>query len=155
MKTFESVQYLLGRKKSEQMTLSQLVTLVADKPTTKNRNAFYRSLLVSKVGTRIQNTNGSFKPGTHVTTKEEQALIPTTIGPDGTTMILVYCDIPGMFAAYPRDAFIELDGRIVLEMAEKKNFGIIVQNLLGGNESWAGVPKEHVADILGGKYGTG
>ena len=136
------------------MTLSQLVTLVADKPTVKNRNAFYHSFLVSRVGARIPNPSGSLQAGIRVTTQEDQVSLPTTTGPDGTTMILVYCDIPRMAAVHPEDTFIEVDGRVVLEMAEKENFGVIVQDLLEGKESWAGVPKEHVAEILAGKYGN-
>ncbi len=137
------------------MTLSQLVTRVADEPTAENRNAFYRSLLVSKVGARVPNPKGSLQPGTHVTTQEDPIGIPNTTGPEGTTMLLVCCDIPQMAVLHPKDTFVEIDGRSVLQMAEKEGIGIIVQNLLDGKESWAGVPKEHVAKILRRKYGVG
>jgi hypothetical protein len=152
MKILDMATSLFGGKKREQLTLSQLVTLLADEPTTKNRNAFYHCLLSSKVGTRILNPDGYIKSGVSVTTKENPIKIPTATGPDGITMILVYCDIPKMLVANPKDAFVELDGRVVLEMAEKEGFGIVVQNALDGKESWAGVPKEHVADILSNKY---
>jgi len=57
-----------------------------------------------------------------------------------------------MAAAHPEYTFVEIEGRIVLEMAEKEGFGVVVQNMLDGKESWAGVASEHVADILAGKY---
>ncbi len=90
-----------------------------------------------------------------MTSSRDQIRLPTAPGPSGTTMLLVCCDIPGMFAAHPENAFIEFDGRVVLEIAEKKGFGVVVQNMVDGKESWAGVLKEDVADILAGKYGSG
>jgi hypothetical protein len=131
-----------------QMTLARLVTLMADEPTPENMRAFYRLLLSSKVGARIPNPSHSLRPGTGITTATDQMQIPSAKNPDGSPMLIVYCDIPGMAAAYPQDSFFEVEGRVVLEMAQRIGGGVIVQNGLDGRESWAGVPKEHIAWIL-------
>jgi len=132
-------------------SLSELVTIVADNPTIENRNKFYHSLLISKVGARIDNPDSRYKPGTYITTKNDKIGIPSTKGPDGKPWLLVFCDIPRMCESQPNATFIEIDGRIVLEMAQKAGCGIIVQNMVDGRESWAGVLSEHISGILRGK----
>ncbi len=141
------------RKKLEQMTLGQLVTLVADDSSPDNVHALFHALLVSKVGARVPNPGGAIKSGPHRTTANDHVKLPSTQAPDGSLMILVYCDIPAMFAAYPKDAFVELDSRTVLEMAKQAGMGVIVQNMLDGKESWVGVSKEQVIDILDNRSG--
>ncbi len=144
----ETVKRLFGRPRRERMTLPQLVTLLADQPTTENRNAFYRSLLLSKVGCQIPNPDGSIKPGTRVPTEDDNLRLPTGTLPDGRRMLLVCCDIPGMFAAHPA-TYAEFEGRAALEFARDAGLGLLVQNKLDGRDSWAVVPSEHVAVLLG------
>ena len=130
-------------------SLASLVTLLADKPTFKNQNAFYQKLLTSKVGARLPSDYRSIVNGEQVvTSSNDQIGLPSTTMPDGTPMILVYCDIPQMVSLFPNDRFFELDGRVVLEMARSAKCGVIVQNQLDGKDSWAGVPREDVAPLL-------
>ena len=65
-------------KNPESMTLTELVTLVADEPTLANLELFFQRLLTSKVGTRVPNPHGSIKPGTRVTTAQDKFAIPHT-----------------------------------------------------------------------------
>ena len=134
------------------MSLAELVTLLADEPKPAVRDAFYRRLVASKVGARVPNSDGSIPRGDWVTTKDDKVGIPTTTRPDGIRYLAVYCDIPSMFRAFPKDTFIELDARVVLEMAKSIGGGLIVQNGLDGRQSWAGVPREHVDGLLSGRY---
>jgi len=53
------------------------------------------------------------------------------------------------FQAFPKDTFVELEARVVLQMAKSIGGGIIVQNGLDGRQSWPGVPREHVDDLSG------
>ena len=139
-------------KQHEALTLGQLVMLVADDPSLANRNAFYGCLLFSKVGIRVTNPGGVLQPGTRVTTKDDSVAIPSAMGPDGNCYLVVYCDIPALWAAFPHDAFSELDARVVLEMARSNGHGVIVQNSTGDREAQAAVSKEHVADVLSGRF---
>ena len=75
-----------------------------------------------------------------------------TTGPDGAPLLLVFCDIPGMAAANPDKFWFDLEGETLLKRALQNGAGIIVQNGLDGRDSWAGVPKDHVAGILAGEY---
>ena len=147
MKIAQKLRELFGGKRYESMTLGQLVTLVADKPTAANRKAFYGRLLFSKVGARAPTTGLSLPSGKHVTTEGENVRIPSTRGPDGNVYLLVCCDIPAMWAAFPEDRYFELDARVVLEMAARDGTGVIFQNMLDGKQSWFAVPKERVTDI--------
>jgi hypothetical protein len=133
-----------------EMTLAQIVTLMADEPTPENMRSFYRLRLYSKVGARVSNPNPTLTPGTRMATETDQMQIPSVEGSDGSPMLIVYCDIPGMAAAYAQDYFFELEGRVVLEMAQRMGAGVIVQNGLDGKQCWARVPKEHVAWIRSG-----
>ncbi len=136
-----------------QMTLGQLVTLLADDNTPEASRAFFRALLVSKVGIRVTKPLGSIKSGIYKTKKDDNITIPTGRAPNGEIVLLVYCDIPAMTAANPTEAFAEFDSRLVLEWARQAGYGVVVQNELDGKASWAGVPAADVVDILNGKYG--
>ena len=138
---------------SQKRTLPELVTLLADYPTAENQNAFYSALLTSKVGARLPTDYQSVDHGQQITTtKDDQVSIPTTNGPDGTPMLLVHCDIPGMHELFPNDRFFEIEGRVVLEMAQTGNCGVIVQNSTDGRQSWAGVAKDIVTAVLASKH---
>jgi hypothetical protein len=152
MRIAQKLRDLFGVKRYETMTLGQLVTLVVDNPTAANQEAFFGRLLFSKVGARAPTTGLSLPSGKHVTTEGENVRIPSTRGPDGNVYLLVCCDIPAMWAEFPEDRYFELDARVVLEMAASNGTGVIFQNMLDGKQSWAAVPKEHVADILSGRY---
>src|SRR5262245_58465493 len=68
-----------------QMTLGQLVTLLANEPTLANRHAFYERLFFSKVGIRTENPNGTMQPGTRITKQGETIPIPHAQGQDGNS----------------------------------------------------------------------
>lgn len=135
-----------------EQNLRQLITRIADDPTINNRNNFYNALLTSKVGARLPDGYRLVQNGdTHSTIETDQIGVPTTNGPDGSPMLLVWCDIPSMIQKFPNDRFFELDGIVVLKMARKTNYGIIVQNMVDDPPSWAGIPGEEVAEILDAK----
>ncbi len=148
----QKVKSLFGGRRYDEMSLAELVTLLADEPKPAIRDAFYRRLLVSKVGTRVPNPSGLLPQSDWVTTKDDKIGIPTTTRPDGIRYLAVYCDIPSMFGAFPKDTFVELEARVVLQMAKSIGGGVIVQNGLDGRQSWAGVPREHVDGLLSGRY---
>ena len=152
MGIIQNIRALFGGKRYESMSLAELVTLLADEPKPAIRDAFYRRLVASKVGTRAPSSVTPLPREDWVTTKDDKIGIPTTTQPDGIRYLAVYCDIPAMFRAFPKDTFIELDARVVLEMAKTIAGGVIVQNGLDGRQSWAGVPREHVADLLSNRY---
>jgi hypothetical protein len=116
-----------------QRGLPELISLVAKEPTAENRDAFYRALLVSRVGVRNPNPPRS---------------IPTGRAPDGSPVLVVSCDILRLCAAYPRERFSELAARDVLKMARSAGGGVVVKNDLDGKGSWAAVPRDQVAEIL-------
>jgi hypothetical protein len=136
-----------------QMTLGQLVTLLADNNTREASHAFFRALLLSKVGVRIPKAFGPVQPGLYRIKAGDNLPIPSGQAPNGEVVLLVYCDIPAMAAAHPAEPFAEIDSRLVLEWAKKSGYGVVVQNGLDGKASWAGVPAADVVDILNGKYG--
>ncbi len=146
---FES---LFGGKRLKTMSLADLVTLVADEPTPVNRDAFYRKLIVSKVGSRTSNLDDSMHPGERVQATGDKIGIPTTTRPDGIRYLTVYCDIPAMFRVFPKDTFVEVEARVVLQMAKNIGGGIIVYNGLDGRQSWVGVPREHVDELLSDRH---
>ena len=152
MSVAQKIKSLFGGRSYETMSLAELVTLAADKPTPANRDAFYRRLITSKVGTRVPKSGTPIRPGDYVTAKDDKFSIPTTTRPDGIRYLAVYCDIPAMFRAFPKDTFVELEASVVLTMAKSISGGIIVQNGLDGRQSWAGVPRDHVDDLLSGLY---
>jgi hypothetical protein len=139
-------------KSLETMTLGELVTLVADKPTAENRDVLYGRLLFSKVGGRLPETAQGIAVGTHVTTKQDNVGIPSTQGPDGKVYLVVFCDIPAMQAEFPDERLFELDCRVVLEMAQGKGLGVILRNMLDSSQRWVAVPREVVPAILSGRY---
>ena len=153
MSIAQKLKRLLGPS-PENMTLTELVTLVADEPTPGNLELFYQRLLVSKVGTRVPNPDGSIKPGTRKTTVHDNFAIPHTQDAKGNSYLLVFCNIPAMFEAFPQDTFAELDARAVLEMAKSHAMGVIVQNVLEKKQPWVGVLRADVADVLAGRYST-
>ena len=132
-----------------EQNLRQLIARIADDPTINNRDNFYNAFLTSKIGARLPDEYRSVQNGdTYSTIETDRIGVPTTNGPDGSPMLLVYCDIPSMIQKFPNDRFFELDGIVVLEMARKANHGIIVQNLVDDTPSWAGIPSEDVAKIF-------
>jgi len=134
---------------AEAAALSATVSLLADEPTLTNRDAFYDALLSSKVGARLpEGCQPSQRDDQDSRSASDQIGVPTTTAPDGTPMLLVYCDIPKMHRTNPDDRFFEIDGRVALEMALTAKCGIIVQNASNGESCWAGVPREDVAGIL-------
>jgi len=155
MRIAQKFRDLFGGKRYETMTLGQLVTLVADNPIAENRNAFYGRLLFSKVGARASGSAPFQGSGKYVTKKDDNVGIPSVRRPDGNVYLVVYCDIPALWAAFPDDRFFELEARVVLEMAAGNGVGVIVQNLLDDKESWAAVPKEDVAEVLSWRFTKG
>jgi hypothetical protein len=154
MSITQRLKRLFGTKIHESLTLTDFVTLLAEKPTRGNRKLFYQRLLFSTVGTRIPNPDGSIKAGTRATTADDNVEIPSTQDSDGNRYLFVFCNVPAMWAAFPHDTFAELDARVVLEMAQSEGMGVIVQNVLESAKPWVRVPKEDVTDILAGRYST-
>ena len=85
----------------EDLPLAQLVVLLATDPTIANRNVFYRSVLRSLMGNRFPEGT-KIPPGRSEsrTTAENPVNVPATKMPDGTTSLVVFCDIPAMAAAH-------------------------------------------------------
>ena len=126
------------------LSLPDAVILLADAPTSANREAFFRTLVASRLGAR---TTAEIPPGQH-TLGAQEVTFPTSTAPDGSPMILTWCDIPGMLTKFPDDRFFEVDARVVLQMAANSGFGIIVQYQSGDAPTWAGVGIDDVARIL-------
>jgi hypothetical protein len=154
MSITQRLKRLFGTKIQERLTLTDFLTLLAEKPTRRNRKLFYQRLLFSKVGTRIPNPDGSIKAGTRATTADDNVAVPSTQDSDGNLYLFVFCNVPAMWAAFPHDTFAELNARVVLEMAHSQGMGVIVQNVLESAKPWVRVPKADVADILAGRYST-
>jgi hypothetical protein len=154
MSIAQKLKRIFGTQDPESMTLTELVSLVADEPTPANLELFYRRLLISKVGTRVPNPHGSIQPGTRKTTPDEKVGIPSTQDAKGYSYLLVFCNIPAMFQAFPQDTFAELDARVVLEMAKSRAMGVLVQNVLEKKQPWVGVLRADVADVLAGRFST-
>jgi hypothetical protein len=139
-------------------SLVELVALLADEPTNKNLVDFYRCLLASRVAVRISNPPPGMHPGIpYVTQPGDQLGISSAVGPDGSSMLLVYCYegvLAGAGVATPgeKEVWMEMEGRRVLELAQTLGFGVIVQNERGGDPTWACVQKQHVPKILTGEF---
>ncbi len=89
---------------------------------------------------------------TNALTKDDNVAIPSLVGPDGVHYLAVYCDIPALWAAFPHDAFAELNARVVLEMAQSNGLGVIVQAVSGERTTQAVVSPKDVVEILSGKF---
>jgi hypothetical protein len=137
----------LGAKRYDEMELPELVTLLARRPRAELRDAFYRRLLTAKVGARLSK-GIELGTGTHVTTDADQLSIPSTRLPNGVLCLVVFCDIPAMASALPEERLFALEARVVLEMARANGCGVIVQNALDGQKSWAAVTPEDVRALL-------
>jgi hypothetical protein len=137
----------LGAKRYDEMELPELVTLLAHRPRAEIRDVFYRRLLDAKVGARLSN-GIELAPGTHVTTDEDQLSIPSTRLPNGMLCLVVFCDIPALAKALPDERLFALDARVVLEMARANGCGVIVQNALDDQKSWAAVTPDDVRALL-------
>lgn len=150
MSILRAAQRLLGRAAVDELTLSELVTLVADDPSDVNVRAFHRVLMTSNVGARAP--TAPRQRGAYLVTESDQIGIPCVMGEDGSRVLVVYCDIPALSTAHPDETFFEIESRVVLEMARAIESGVVVQNGTDGRDSWAGVPREHVADVLAGRH---
>lgn len=152
MEMLRRIKQFLRSRNTGNRSLPELVTLMADHPTISNRNAFYLALRTSRLGAYVEELPPVVTAGEHRVQAGENFTVPTTTGPDGAPMLLVFCDIPGMAAANPNKSWFDLEGETLLNMALQNEAGIIVQNGLDGRQSWAGVPNSHVAGILAGEY---
>jgi hypothetical protein len=152
--SFDMVRQTLGNKALSVLSLPELVTLAADKPTVEYREAFYGALLPCKVGAPWPiPPDELIRTGKYQTKSGDQFGIPVTLGPDGLPWYLVIADTAALAAGHPGETYGEVYTRVVLEMALDRGYGgVIVQNKADGKDSWVGVPKEHVADILDGRY---
>lgn len=128
-------------------SLAELVARLADEPTVPNRDAFYSTLL----GSRVSFAVGSLNPnmvGDHVVKNPDQMSIPTAPGPNGTAMLVVFSDRDSAIALKAGATFAEIDGRTLLQIALSNKASVIVQSLYQGKPSWSGVSPEHVATLL-------
>lgn len=150
MSILRAAQRLLGRAAVDELTLPELVTLVANDRSDANVRAFYRALMTSNVGARAP--TAPRQRGAYMVTESDQIGIPSVMGKDGSPVLVVYCGIPALSAAHPGETFLEIESRLVLEMARAIEGGVVIQNGTDGRDSWAGVPREHVADVLAGRY---
>jgi len=142
----------LDELRHEEMTLGQLVVAAAASPVPDVLEALYGRLPFSKVGIRAPESPGILRAGGRVLGEDDKITIPTRRGSHGKSYLEVYCDIPAMWAESPGQVFLELDARVVLEMAQSHGLGVICQNSAGGRKAWIAVAKEDVTGILGGRY---
>lgn len=130
-------------------SLANLVTLLADEPTVANRDRFFVAFADGNVAIPLQQPiEGMRDGGTYTVGRNDQMSIPETQGPDGGRWLLVYCDAAAMRAKNIGHAWVELAGRVILEVARANGFGIIVQNLVGPSPTWSGISKDDVSYIL-------
>jgi hypothetical protein len=73
---------------------------------------------------------------------------PYTRGSDGSIILLVYTDEQTALLTPQSQAGFSLTGRVVLEMAASNPIGVIVATSYGTVATWAGVQREHVAEVL-------
>jgi type III secretion system (T3SS) SseB-like protein len=132
------------QNKSQPITLSQRVLLVADHPTDANQEAFIAAFVHSRVGARIPKEAGFVQPGTRVSTSQDKLAIPTSTSPDGQKMLVVIADIPDLARRETHASFFEVAAQDVMKWAMKENAGIIVQAFIGERSAWAGIRKEQV-----------
>jgi hypothetical protein len=135
------------------LPLPEIVTRLADRQSDKLRLAFYRSMLSSRVGSRVQNPDPYRASGQFVTGPDDGFGVPFGTTPGVGNALAVYCNIPAMVAAHPNDAWFEMDARVVLEMAAAKGCAVVVINGLDGRDSWAAISREDVPRILAGEFG--
>jgi hypothetical protein len=105
-------------------TLRTLVQRLADEPTPANRDAFYRALVTAQVAVPLRAVPTGLRPGDAVA--DGQLSVPTTSGPDGSVMLLVYTDQEAAIQSPQARAGFSLAGRVVLEMAAANRAGVIV-----------------------------
>ena len=135
-------------------TLPEAVTLLADAPTVENRSAFIRALLTSELGAPLPAAMHGMSGGTHRADGSENFAFPNTTGPDGSTMILTWCDIPELNRQSTDKQYFAVDARVVLQMAFSNKCGIIVQCQTGSSPTWAGLTTGDVAELFASSSGT-
>jgi hypothetical protein len=135
-------------------SLAHLVNILTDEPSVAHRDRFFLAFSNSKVAIPVQYPPaGMPSGGSYTVGPNDRIPFPETQGPDGDRWLVVYCDAVAMQAKDPRYAWAELAGRVVLEVARADGLGIIVQNMIGEQPSWAGISKEDVVQILSGDAG--
>jgi len=137
-----------------EMGLAELIAKVADEPTIKNRNAFYRAVVHSKLGLRLNEPMSDIPPGQSFITGQEIPLkVSTAMLPNGMKMLMAVCDTVRIWQINPNDHYIEMDAKVILQMALKDDYaGVMVRNG-DSKDSWGGIPVADILDILNGKYG--
>jgi hypothetical protein len=128
--------------------LRELVMRLADHPTPANQDAFYRGILTGQVAVPLRVLPSGVQPGIEQVADGQQWSVPTTRGPDGRPMLLVYTDQQAAMQSPGVKAVFGIAGRVVLEMAQANGAGVIVATGYGAAGSWAGVPQDHVAALL-------
>jgi hypothetical protein len=128
--------------------LRELVVRLADHSTAANQDAFYRDLLAGQVAVPLRVLPSGVQPGTEQVADGQQWTVPTTRGPDGGLLLLVYTDPQAAMQSPGAKAVCGLSGRVVLEMAQANRAGVIVASGYGAAASWAGVPRDHVTALL-------
>jgi hypothetical protein len=129
-------------------SLRELVLSFADDSTDGNQAAFFRGLVASQVAVPLRAVPPAAAPGTDQVADGRQWSIPTTRGPDGRPMLLVYTDQQAAMQAPGAKAAFGVAGRVVLEMARANQAGVIVATGYGAASSWAGVAPQDVAALL-------
>src|SRR5262249_21914261 len=103
-------------------TLRTVVVRLADEPTPSNHWAFYRALLAAQVAVPVRELPAGSRAGPGVA--DGQVSVPHTRGSDGLLMLLVYTDGQAALQAPQANAWFELAGRVVLEMAVANKVGV-------------------------------
>ena len=152
MSIAQKLKRLFGTKDPESMTLTELVTLVADEPTRANLEWFYRRLLVSKVGARIPNPHGSIQPGTRQTSAHDNFGIRTHRTRRATAICSSFvtsrpCSKPSRRTPSPSWTLASC-WRWPRAVPWASSFRTSWKKRL----PWAGVLRADVADVLAGRY---
>ena len=135
------------------ISLPEAVALLADAPTIENRSAFIRVLLDSQLGAPLPAAMQDLAGGSHLADGSANFSFPNTTGPDGSVMMLSWCDIPKMNLMSTDKQYFAVDARVVLQMAFSNNCGIIVQCQTGPSPTWAGLSTDDVAEIVADSSG--
>lgn len=129
-------------------TLRDLVVQLADHPTPANQDAFHRGLLASRVSVPLRTIPVGAVAGTQSVRDGAQWPVPTTRGPDGGLMLLVYTDQRAAMEIPQTTVAFDIAARAILQMALTNGAGVIVATGHGVAASWAGVRRVDVRAVL-------
>lgn len=130
-----------------QLSLADLVSSIAEAPTSEKRLALYRMLPNCKLGGRVKGE--AVKPQTITSTS---ITLPEVQAKDGTRLICGMTDSHELSAIAPEQQFFELEAAVILKLADKRGIGLLLTRESKFNKPFVVVPAADVRQILAGGF---